>query len=147
VDPELKASEVDWYHWKPRELWNCKTADDFGVDDTYLSDPLGELDLEAYAGAIEESVLKEKGVSVSVHRKLQLVKQELRFPYFDRRQPFRAPNTLELFEALSGEQPASLPVGMLVRVRVMKVDGKFGVSVRVHELTGLLGQVCRSLGT
>lgn len=141
MDPALEASRVDWDHWKPRELWHCKTAEDFGVDDALLSDPLGELDLEAYAGAIEQAVLNEKGVSVQVHRKLQLIKQELRFPYLDRRPPFRPPNVLELFEALSGEQPTTLPTGMLVRVRVVKVDGRFGLNVRVHEVAGLQGQV------
>jgi len=64
-----------------------------------------------------------------VHRKLQLMKQELRFPYRDRRRPFAGHTLAELFTALSGESLAALQQGLLVRCRVVKADGRFGLQV------------------
>ena len=71
------------------------------------------------------------------------MKLELRFPFRDRRPPLQDLDDLEKFEALSGEAASSLPVGLLVNCRVVKVDGKFGLEARVDELGGLAAQIRR----
>jgi hypothetical protein len=114
---------------------------DFGVDDNILSDSLGELDLDAYAGAIEESLLEDRGATLKVHRKLQLMKLELRFPYRDKRlvrAPFLGPDDLDKFEATTKESLQALPVGLLVRCRVSKADGRFGLQVAGFDVLVLV---------
>ena len=139
-DPDTQA-EINFDDWSPRELWQCKGDDDFDYDDQVLDDPLGQLDLSAYAEEVKKTIKTELDMEMNALRKLQLIKSELRFPYRDRRPPYDGPNDLEKFEALTGEPPNALPRGLMVGCRVVRAD-KYGISVRMEELSQtLIGQI------
>ena len=62
-------------------------------------------------------LLQQTGNGKRLGQLLQ-IKAELRFPYRDRRAPFRGVNEDQLFELLSGETDATLRPGMKVTGRV-----------------------------
>mmetsp|Transcript_11633 Transcript_11633/g.14960 ORF Transcript_11633/g.14960 Transcript_11633/m.14960 type:complete len:1328 (-) Transcript_11633:11-3994(-) len=139
-----EAGRVDWSEWLPRQISSCETAADFSVDDTLLDDPLGDLDLEAYAADVEASLLNDRAIEMKVHRKLQLIKNELRFPFLDRRQSFKGPNKLEEFEALTQETPSSFVIGSHHQVEVQRTDGRYGIFVRLSQYPSLGGKMHKS---
>ena len=50
-------SPMDWEEWQPKELWQVRAdSGGFAEDDELLGDDLGDLDLEAFAGSIEQSI-------------------------------------------------------------------------------------------
>ncbi|CAM9740140.1 unnamed protein product, partial [Phaeothamnion confervicola] len=77
-----------------------------------LDDKLSELDLNQYAAGLEQQGHGRR------LQQLELIKAEIRFPYRDRRRPYRTPPDGELFEWLTGETDATLRQGAVVTCRV-----------------------------
>lgn len=92
--------------------WHPDTA---GLDDE-LKDKVYDLDLDAYAG-----VLEEQGAG---KRRLQLlqIKMELRFPFLDRRQPFMNPTPEEQFTLFTGEDDTTIFKGLKVYATVQNLQ-------------------------
>ena len=89
-----------------------------GIEVKELPDKLSELELEDYAKDLE---LTGKG-----KRLLQLlqIKEELRFPWLDRRKPLAGPTVEELFTYHTGETDLTLHVGLKVSCRVVEIREK-----------------------
>ena len=83
-----------------------------------LSDKLSNLLLEEYCADLEE---KGEG-----KHKLQFdaIKEEIRFPWLDLRKPLEAPSVHEMFTILTGENDASLHVGLKMMCEVLEIDEK-----------------------
>ncbi|KAJ0391898.1 hypothetical protein P43SY_011340 [Pythium insidiosum] len=65
------------------------------LGDNEIQDALSELDLQAYANRLE---IQKKGPKLLT---LECIKRELRYPYFDKREPYKGPSDEDLFIMLS----------------------------------------------
>ncbi|CAJ1945658.1 unnamed protein product [Cylindrotheca closterium] len=101
--------------------WNPKVS----VPSDKWRDKVEELDLDAFAGMIEESG----------HGKwnshLQMIKWEFRLPYSDPRAPMEPLTGDKLFKLITGESDQSLRPGKEVTGKVMR-NGDFGSRVKLE---------------
>ncbi|CAM9238997.1 unnamed protein product [Chrysoparadoxa australica] len=95
-----------------------------------LKDKLEELDLQQFAAELES---QGQGTRLL---QLEAIKEELRFPYLDRRTPKTAPTDNELFEMLSGESDETLRPGMVVTCRITSATAG-GLRARIEGSGGL----------
>ncbi|CAM9940185.1 unnamed protein product, partial [Discosporangium mesarthrocarpum] len=98
-----------------------------------IDDSVHTLDLDFFAKELDE----RQGQGQRA-KQLEGIKEEIRFPYRDRRVPYAGPTPDELFEWLTGETDATLREGMLVPIRVTG-HSNGGVRCRVESGPGLFG--------
>jgi transcription elongation factor SPT6 len=107
------------------------TVEQSCVDYALLEDSLEELELEEYATELEK---------LGQGKCLKLmcdVKNELRYPWLDRRRPLCGPNESELFAIATGETDNTIYVGMKVPVRIDVIrDKSVQVSLENGNLSG-----------
>ncbi|KAG5175016.1 hypothetical protein JKP88DRAFT_265969 [Tribonema minus] len=98
-----------------------------------LKDKLEELDLVEFAGELERQGLGKRRMQ------LEAVKDEIRFPYRERRRPFQRASDDDVFEWITGEDDATLRPGMVVTCSVSG-HTRGGVRATVEGLSrALLG--------
>ena len=97
-----------------------------------LDDKMFLLVLEEYAEELEKA---NKGKRL---KQFEAIKQELRFPWYDRRKPLSEPGTKELFTLITGETDQSLHVGMKVGCKVVETR-RGGATVIIDN--GMRGNV------
>ncbi|GLD93029.1 hypothetical protein PINS_up001621 [Pythium insidiosum] len=97
------------------------------LGDNEIQDALSELDLQAYANRLE---IQKKGPKLLT---LECIKRELRYPYFDKREPYKGPSDEDLFIMLSGETRETFREGMIVPCTLLHMAGAEFVRVRLQN--------------
>jgi len=95
--------------------WNSHQEYD-PLRDEEIPDKLADLDLESYA-----EMLRRQGNGLRIQQ-LEDIKNEIRYPYLDRRIPLREPSEDDLFEWITGETDATLRPGLIVNCEVLRVE-------------------------
>jgi transcription elongation factor SPT6 len=114
-------------------LRQTDTGEDYR-DTGELMDTLVSLDLDDY-----DRILIAGGAPRSQIKRLNFIKEELRFPYLDMRRPLREPEPDEMFTLVTGETDSSLHVGLRVSATVTSIPDDYKAQVRLEG--GLNGQI------
>lgn len=96
--------------------------------DLDIQDSLSELDLAAYATRLQQEQKGLKNIT------LDKIRQELRYPYFDTRLPYRDPNDEDMLYMLAGETRDTFALGMIVTCIVINESRDF-VNVRMEDFS------------
>lgn len=89
------------------------------LTDVEIQDPLSELDLPAYASRLEQD---QKGLKLMT---LEMIKKELRYPYFDKRTRYQDPTDQDMLFVLHGETRETLREGMIVPCKLVSESRDF----------------------